>query len=1704
MSSNKFELKLKAYVNGQLRTPTKIAWIQGNDECLVTPCYEENGELVIKLIPDCVGNACVEGYVFFEDTCSSCEPEYFKRCFCNTDADCPDCTQCDENYGICVDLCKAGEFCKDDTCVECDENTPCPNNLICINGHCECPPNMFREGNRCVECNSSTNLGKCYECINGVITPKCDKACIENTGECVECVGSGDCLDRTDGKNCCNDNQCTCCNGFEWDNNLKQCVPSCNENTCDECERCTKDGCQPIQCPEGYKCYKGDCVYWPCESTSCDNGADCGPECGCVEFEGVKQCVPCYILECEGLCAEALGCKCNPNTSKCESSDKCNQSYCDGENPCEQDGCTCYDNKCVDCSNFPCIEEGGCNSYADCGCNEAGDCVGKDCSSDLKLVKEEACDSSTGCKLKATIPAGACKCDPIIFKVENTNTCYNGNTFILNLKTTLYKKVNGADIPYSAYKTSPYFADNELVSTYIRATVDYEYYMNGKFYSYNNVNIATLPNSGIVQNVINNLVFNGDHIKKSILVGGVTYPTRVTVKIFADGTKVQNANCTNYDTPVKIAEYVLNYSTAAAESDTCSKLNTTYKTAQVTSIVDDKSVKKPRFTWFRSSTATFSDSKFVYDGTYEKNGWFRKAFGTLVGDKWVDEINNPEKFEINSKGELLANYNYMVKSDCGCGSKVDTLEKVSFCCPKDFNYTIDACKREIKINAFTTCAVNDTLPTSYNISPFSQVRYKLKVQLDNGTEVVTLFTKAGITKTYDYAIVSASIVQGYDGGLLAEDESCVLLLAIPAVNLPEPNITVDCDNGNKFRVTFDQTSPLTISKVEIYGNDVKLTPELFSTTPGRTALYNKELGGNDVGVGEDQLPGSRITRLRARVTFSNGCIKTVDLTPCAPSVTSSEIPSGAKSRKNCSASGQGVTVETETFGFNTNQPINFNIEGGDLTNPISNTTGTFTNLGAGTYTITATQGTVSEQTTVVVYAATEPQVTLNPSSICPGETSILTITAPPGSQFSVMGPTGSIPVPAIPGTGVYSITGLTAPGGYTVTSIVDNPDICHVFEWSSLLTIGGQVLNPVINSPAGSYCVNTPIEITISDGVGGKTYNIVATSGNVTNQAGDTVSQMISDQSYFYTPTSITGNTVQIISIDSNCDTLLSTPVVKTFTGINPAPTISNVSVQCNNGLYNISATVTTTSGTITSVVIANVVATNVGSTYSVTGVPGTGGIIATGSNGCIAEYGLAFPINCNCPQATLTITGPATPLCGDQLITLSALPQLNPNIATGAWTYQWYDAGPLNCNNCTPTPIGAQGSWGTQPVELVVNASGSGSYFLKVTNNLNPECTYTSNTYSYTVDNPPATPIIQHTPTNITVGNSVTFNTGYSNYTNYKWYLNGGTNPVSTSSTYTFTPTLSGNYTISVIVSNGNALCTATSSDSFEVTSECNKIGIFNVTNPNTTCPTQATVNLTNPDNISFDWEIVAVNEDTISDLVGLTGSGTGNSFTFNLTTPNTDPGEDIDNISFVFSYTLIGNENCIQTPITIPWDYTRCDKGPVDLMLDNTSTWRDFLGTDYTLSNLISTETLVFLTDITINTKIGNNTTVSNKIYSNPGSGSGEHEYRLYHDHATTGCTGIDDNAKFKSAVDSWFGNSRTVTSTIGDLVITVQNRLNAIPILAGIIVSNSSGNLRFSNVPCEVQQIVGTVFFTDSTDCTFTDIEKKNASQYVTPSC
>lgn len=915
MGSISYKIKLKASINGVEKTPSKIAWVQGNDSCLLTPCYKENDYLVVELIPDCVGSNCIEGWVLFEDTCSNCEPIHFKKCFCSGPEDCADCEECN-SQGVCESKCLAGEYCLDNSCVECDPNHPCKDGKICKDGKCVCPQGTFEKNGKCIGCDENTVLTKCQECRNGEIIEKvCDGKCDPSTGTCVDCLNSGDCANREDGKGCCDgDHNCICCRGTVWDPKLGKCIaqPCKDDLECGPCMICTPEGCKPMQCPDGYKCVNGECVYWPCLSTSCENGADCGPECGCVEFEGVKQCVPCAYLQCNGLCEQALGCKCSENNT-CISSDNCSQVYCDNENPCQQPGCTCYEYTCVDCSNFPCTDgEGGCTSYEGCGCNDENKCEGTDgnCPNNgIVLEKIEECGTNEGCKLKVKIPKTSCKCDPIIFRTENTteprcdiNLAYafdqpiipaEGTTppaslasAILNLRVGMFKKVSNQEYPYADYKTNYNFSDNELVSGTIEVVIKHQVYVDGLLQP----GIVSTTNSSISKTITNNLigeiVLNTNHIKTVLN----NKPTFVTVEVWAKSISIINANCIKYESPKLIAKYELDYKNVDATEKTCQAIKK-YKEHQITIVNDDKSVKYPRLTWYRTSTSDYI-GEYKYTGTYSEKGWFRKLFvKTLEGDFWVDYINKPSNDPNNTQyGELINNYNYIVKTDCSCGNTTATHQNTHFCCPNmladkaEFFY----CNKKLVLSDFTTCLPNGVVSTTspYIIPTFSNVDFYLKVILNDGTVTNQKLNKSNTTvigTTYEAPsgkkIAQAFVYQKYAGGLLDAQELCTINLNVQEPILPEIEKVIEGCDANLSTVTF---------KIKKITSGTYLTQSVQMISPIYTSSNFTENNGYYIFTVQKSNSNYSLPH-KALVKFTNGCEKEVSLPRCSVSFDASSF-----------------------------------------------------------------------------------------------------------------------------------------------------------------------------------------------------------------------------------------------------------------------------------------------------------------------------------------------------------------------------------------------------------------------------------------------------------------------------------------------------------------------------------------------------------------------------------------------------------------------------------------------------------------------------------------------------------------------------------------------------------------------------------------------------------------------------------------------
>lgn len=1432
MKYTSYKIKIRATINGVEKIPSKIAWIQGNDECLVTPCYKENDYLVVELLPDCVGDACIEGYLLFDDVCTDCEPIHFKRCFCSTDEDCEDCEECTAQ-GVCVSKCIGDEYCLDDKCVECDPNNPCPDGKICINGKCVCPQGTFESNGKCVECDSSTPLTKCQECRNGVIIEKvCDGVCDPGTGVCVDCLNSGDCYDRADGRNCCNavTKKCECCPGTIWSAEQKKCIPllCVSDADCgDPCLKCTPEGCQPMICPPGYKCWEGTCVYWPCTSTSCENGADCGPDCGCIELNGVRQCVPCHILNCLGLCQQALGCKCVNEV--CVPVDNCEQ-YCDGFTPCTEPGCTCYNNRCVSCENFPCVNtEGGCASFYNCACNNENKCTGAGCVDKLE-IKQECGSGELDCKLVAEFTTKGCKCDPIRFETINKTSCVPLLTQVdtlnpsLGLEVAIYK----GQVLYSDF-SNVNIGDNEIISGSIQTRVTH-YNVFGEVIS--SINVAGIADKAISNNAVAGRieVIKDLHFKRSYsaLENGqqVTRGTLVKVELFAKNVEIPNNDCINYNDEV-IATYELNFRTAQDTLNTCAALAQTFNTQkQVKQLNDTTSAKKPLFIWSKGIT-DFSTGPFVNNKVYNQSGWFRKVYGVKSGNVWRDTIDrHADPFE------LWNNYNYQVKVDCGCAT-VATKNKVLFCCAPEFSYALDNCNTKLTLQPFNVCDVNG------KVSEFapaeSQTNYYLQLELKDGSkqDVKIEFDTTTRTVLFEYneptkpSIVKASIFQSYKVGGLLSIRECVKELDITEVAETLVSFVRTCNQTNPntntgikaTKVVVQQTVGIPkISKIEFLLN--------LNENPLNTALaFNSKLNdsGNLVNASSytTYLPNDKIDFAQAhiimRVFFDNGCNKDIRLQSCPTGI--EYTPNPAISTLDCD-NGIGAAITAVTSGFSNSLPITYYLEGESLTNPITNTTGVFSNLAEGFYILTAEQGDLIASVPVDVIGLSEPTVVLEPSTLCPGQTASIVISALPGTVFSASGPTGSLGSFTIDSTGTRTITGLSVPGSYIVALTNDvNNAYCPNFSELLTLTTGGQVLNPVIEVQ-GTVCVGEPLPFRISNGNGATfiiSSNGSGTFGGSVITTGITSTLVASNTVYngIFIPNT-TNTSIRIVGVTDSCNTT-STPTLP----INSSnlPVIVSATPSCDQLTASNTVTVVTTGATGVNIGGVEATLTTPG-VYVRTNITGLSSVTVIVRNASCDVTQTVTLSDCNCPSpGTINISSTGD-TCGPGSTTIQFTGSNLPISGTiWQWKFQQMSGGnyvdlggyaPFAPIILSPTPT----------VNVPTSIGEIKSVRLRVLDTTNG-CEYDSDPVSFTAVSQPTGLTITPSPGTIIpspVGASVQFrvNPGFNSY---QW--SGDV----TGNTFESVPvifTTAGNKVATVTVSSASG-CSSVISYPFSVVEVCN-----------------------------------------------------------------------------------------------------------------------------------------------------------------------------------------------------------------------------------------------------------------------------------------
>jgi len=1330
----KFTIKVTATLNGKTCKNPQIEFIQGED--FLYPCEIKDGEITFEIKPGTNPNACVEGYIKCEDECLNCPPQYFKKCLCNDVTLLEACQKCVD--GFIVDTCTPAQIAM---------------GMICTPDGCQCPPSSPIK---------DPNTGQCVQCITGTVSG-C-KICVAGHWEDIVCPTG----ER------CDNGVCKCPPGYIRDPFTGLCIvtPSCDEDSdCGLCEICVSGNCVPLVCPEGYKCVDGECVYWPCTNTNCTNGADCGEGCGCLN--GV--CTPCYLLDCAnptGLsiypaCVAALGCKCSGVA--CVPVDNCGQP-CDGFTPCTEPGCTCYNGTCVNCANFPCTAgEGGCDSYYNCQCTN-GNCEGgppNDGCKDKLEIKQECGSNDNDCKLIAELTAKGCKCDPIRFETINKDIC-TPNPVIANTVTNLGLEVKlyKGTVLYSDFGSLA-IGDNEFVSGNIQTVVTH-YDVNNNIIS--SIAVTPVADKAISGNAVtgNIVVSQGTHYKRTYtateLGQTVTKGTLVKVEVFAKNIEIVNNDCVNYDDAL-IATYELNFRTTPDLLNTCGRNTLVYaQTAQTQEVVDNVSTKRPLFIWSKGIT-DFKTTAYVNNKVYDQSGWFRKAYGVKSGSVWKDTIS-----KFTEPEELWNNYNYQVKVDCGCAT-VANKNKVLFCCLPEFDYEFSNCNKKLIIQPFNVCNVNGKIDSFAPIN--SQTNYYVRLTLKNGAERNILIpfdtnTKT-ITFTYDQpddeSIVSAVIFQSYQGGLLTPFE-CPKDLTVPEAADVNVTYTRDCGVSNpangvqSVKVTVPQPSgAVKIKKIEFYRN-----------LNGSTTLSNFNIGLNnspsDISNQPSYvtyLPSSQIVvtlmSVVMRVFFSNGCSKDIRIQNCQPSVT--PTPNPGVSTLNCD-NGIGAAITAVTEGFDTTQTINYGLEGGNLPQPIENTTGVFSNLAAGDYILTATQGETTVSVPATVIEVNNPDVILVPSTICPGQTATLTITALSGTAFTVTGPNGLIIAnPVISNSGVYNVTNLTAPGNYTVTLTSDPASAyCPQFTEVEVLATGGQALTPIIETQPGSYCVGQPIPFRIRDNGAGATYSL---SSNGSGSLPATLQSSETTYNGSYVPNSTSG-IIRITGVSDTCNTT-TTPQISVTALANPV--ISNAVSSCANDNTN-TVTVTTTGATgVTVEGVAAVETPPASGIYirsSITGLTDVDIVVTNGA--CNTTQNLVLG-NCACPTGELFITSTGD-TCGQGNTTI----QFNGDTLgiDGTWFYVFQQmSGPdyIDLNVPTffpPVPL--------SPAPTTVISTSIGevkSARLKAINPTNG-CEYFSAPVSFTAVQPPIgstiTPSVQLP---VLTGVPISFST-QAGYFSYVW----------------------------------------------------------------------------------------------------------------------------------------------------------------------------------------------------------------------------------------------------------------------------------------------------------------------------------------------
>ena len=372
-----------------------------NADCQSALCMLHMGENVCTdyCVEECPeGWSCKQVTTAGPDAVFACVSNYSHLCLpC---ADNSDCTTAD-SQNACVVYQGQGTFCG----ASCDASQPCPSGYEC--------EEVYGTGGA-VSKQCVNDAGVC-ECTGTAVKLGLSTACVL-ANEFGSCEGLRVCLE--DGLSPCDAKEPAgeTCNGLD-----DECDGETDEDSCDDANECTTDGCDPvagcnhelldgIPCNDGNKCTSGDV----CVSGSCD-----GMEVKCNDGN------PCT----DDLCDETTGCFFHTNTLPCDDGDPCTLGdHCEDEACVSGPAIACDDGN--SCTDDLCDAAKGCIYEANSGeCDDGNQCTAGDHCSGGQCTWTELtdCDDGNLCTTDACLPEQGCISNANTLPCDDGNDCTTGD-----------------------------------------------------------------------------------------------------------------------------------------------------------------------------------------------------------------------------------------------------------------------------------------------------------------------------------------------------------------------------------------------------------------------------------------------------------------------------------------------------------------------------------------------------------------------------------------------------------------------------------------------------------------------------------------------------------------------------------------------------------------------------------------------------------------------------------------------------------------------------------------------------------------------------------------------------------------------------------------------------------------------------------------------------------------------------------------------------------------------------------------------------------------------------------------------------------------------------------------------------------------------------------------------------------------------------